>query len=47
MNAVRIGPVLVTDDEMGELLLSGFAPRSRRADLPAPPPARDANHASR
>ena len=33
MSRSRIGPVLVTDDEMGELLLPDFAARSRRVDL--------------
>jgi hypothetical protein len=34
MHVTQLGPVLVTDDEAGELLLSDFAARSRRAELP-------------
>jgi hypothetical protein len=34
MHVTQIGPVLVTDDAAGELLLTDFAARSRRAELP-------------
>ena len=37
MSTWRIGPVLVTDEQTAEELLSDFAPRARRSALSAAP----------
>ena len=41
MSTWRIGPVLVTDEQTAEELLSDFTPRARRSGLSAVPPLVD------